>query len=721
MTALLLDSSSSSNNGGDCGELTPGLAVAVVAGPSGGPGACSSFSVTLTQPTDALVVQMQMDLPTDIPYFGEPWTWNVLEVQDAAGRTWSPFVGPDLFTSTVAIYPTSGSSCVPEPNAPCTYSILVKSNVTQSAKNAFRMSYSIVATVATALPESSPATSTAVLQPNPAGNSSSAHFVMLVEAGLLHAHGGVFTVTATFTPDAGSLAAVEDASLDVLLSWGGMNNTLPTWSNAMLQGHGVLSFDVNTPGMCLPGVRTATCLLYFGAITSAPLAAGKATLTLTLGQLPPEHFTTLWFSAGSTFQSRAAILGSVCSALVMVYIVLTALGTACATRSPPSLPKRFWAHFTNTKDGSFKKWAAKLTALAQIFLSFANTCGVFLYLLHNKTTTFTNPLYGGIAEAAIPWHPHGGPMTESPNILLGPRYGSMLFGNVTGSYLPNCSFPGLVLQPPVDCSLSFVPVNDRRKYFLVPVLRSADPIQGQWEVAMLGLALALLVIVHLLLWLTPDRKPTAYPPLRPGLSCCARLCIRGKRAVVDKLWDRLRWLLVLMLGMQQFANLLPLLIVQYNPYCSLLPGRGLLISMCTFSIMAQAGLASLGIAVVYFMGLYSLFTRNTWRLIMRTAVNKTICCAIFLGILAMVFAPIAALGLFYVVGGSLLGAVWSLSNALDAKLALLSILMPTVLMMWSQLQHLKLPALNLGKGAPRSPGPESDLSIRVPLMQTPTY
>ena len=73
--------------------------------------------------------------------------------------------------------------------------------------------------------------------------------------------------------------------------------------------------------------------------------------------------------------------------------------------------RRFWAHFTNTKDGSFKKWAAKLTALAQIFLSFANTCGVFLYLLHNKTTTFTNPLYGGIAEAAIPWHPHGGPMT----------------------------------------------------------------------------------------------------------------------------------------------------------------------------------------------------------------------------------------------------------------------------------------------------------------------
>ena len=168
--------------------------------------------------------------------------------------------------------------------------------------------------------------------------------------------------------------------------------------------------------------------------------------------------------------------------------------------------------------------------------------------------------------------------------------------------------------------------------------------------------------------------------------------------MVDKLWDRLRWLLVLMLGMQQFANLLPLLIVQYNPYCSLLPGRGLLISMCTFSIMAQAGLASLGIAVVYFMGLYSLFTRNTWRLIMRTAVNKTICCAIFLGTLAMVFAPIAALGLFYVVGGSLVGAVWSLSNALDAKLALLSILMPTVLMMWSQLQHLKLPALNLGKG-----------------------
>ena len=63
-----------------------------------------------------------------------------------------------------------------------------------------------------------------MLQPNPAGNSSSAHFVMLVEAGLLHAHGGVFTVTATFTPDAGSLAAVEDVSLDVLLSWGGMNN-----------------------------------------------------------------------------------------------------------------------------------------------------------------------------------------------------------------------------------------------------------------------------------------------------------------------------------------------------------------------------------------------------------------------------------------------------------------------------------------------------------------
>ncbi len=56
MTALLLDLSSSSNNGGDCGELTPGLAVAVVAGPSGGPGACSSFSVTLTQVGLALVL-----------------------------------------------------------------------------------------------------------------------------------------------------------------------------------------------------------------------------------------------------------------------------------------------------------------------------------------------------------------------------------------------------------------------------------------------------------------------------------------------------------------------------------------------------------------------------------------------------------------------------------------------------------------------------------------
>ncbi len=56
VTALELDSSSSSNNGGDCGELTPGLVVAVVAGPSGGPGACSSFSVTLTQVGLALVL-----------------------------------------------------------------------------------------------------------------------------------------------------------------------------------------------------------------------------------------------------------------------------------------------------------------------------------------------------------------------------------------------------------------------------------------------------------------------------------------------------------------------------------------------------------------------------------------------------------------------------------------------------------------------------------------